>query len=127
MEIEEIKRQLGTHAVDALVKSGMKLGLGTGSTAIHAVKRVGELLKAGSLEDIVAVPTSFQTVVACQQAGIALATLNDPAAELFGDPGGRYPRGLDPRRHLTELDELALVHEHAVGIERRRELGVRLL
>ena len=43
MDTEEIKHRLGTRAVDSLVESGMKLGLGTGSTAIHAVYRVGEL------------------------------------------------------------------------------------
>ena len=81
MDTEDIKRALGTQAVDALVKSGMKLGLGTGSTAVHAVYRVGELLRQGDLQDIVAVPTSFQTMVACQRAGISLTTLNDPAVD----------------------------------------------
>lgn len=81
MDTEDIKRALGTQAVDALVKSGMRLGLGTGSTAVHAVYRVGELLRQGDLRDIVAVPTSFQTMVACQQAGISLTTLNDPAVD----------------------------------------------
>ena len=81
MDTEDIKRALGTQAVDALVTSGMKLGLGTGSTAVHAVYRVGELLRQGDLQDIVAVPTSFQTMVACQRAGISLTTLNDPAVD----------------------------------------------
>jgi ribose 5-phosphate isomerase A len=81
MDTEEVKRLLGTQAVDALVKNGMKLGLGTGSTAVHAVYRVGELLRQGDLQDIVAVPTSFQTMVACQRAGISLTTLNDPAVD----------------------------------------------
>ena len=71
MDTEEVKRLIGTRAVDTLVKSGMKLGLGTGSTAIHVVNRVGELLREGQLQDILAVPTSFQTLVACQQLGIS--------------------------------------------------------
>ena len=81
MDTDEVKRLLGTQAVESLVKSGMKLGLGTGSTAIHAVYRVGELLRQEALRDIVAVPTSFQTMVACQRAGISLTTLNDPAVD----------------------------------------------
>jgi len=81
METEEVKRVVGTQVVDTLVKSGMKIGLGTGSTAVHAVHRVGELLRQGELRDIVAVPTSFQTMVACQRAGISLSTLNDPAVD----------------------------------------------
>ena len=78
MDQGAIKRALGRAAVEALVHSGMKLGLGTGSTAVEAVYRVGELLRDGSLRDIRAVPTSFQTVVACQRHGISLWTLNDP-------------------------------------------------
>jgi ribose 5-phosphate isomerase A len=81
MDTEQVKRLVGVQAVDTLVKSGMKLGLGTGSTAIHAVNRVGELLRQGQLQDILAVPTSFQTMVACQQLGISLTTLNDPASD----------------------------------------------
>jgi len=78
MDTSEIKQLLGKTAVDTLVKSGMKLGLGTGSTAIHAVYRVAELQREGTLRAIVAVPTSFQTVVACQREGISLSNLNDP-------------------------------------------------
>jgi ribose 5-phosphate isomerase A len=81
METEEVKQRIGAQVVDTLVKSGMKLGLGTGSTAVHAVYRTGELLKQGSLRDIVAIPTSYQTLVACQQAGISLTTLNDPSVD----------------------------------------------
>lgn len=43
------------------VKSGMVVGLGTGSTAAFAVDRIGQLLKEDSLRDIVAVPTSVRT------------------------------------------------------------------
>jgi ribose 5-phosphate isomerase A len=78
MEQTEIKKLTGRAAVDALVKSGMKLGLGTGSTAIHAVYRVGALLKQGTLRDIRVVPTSFQTMIACEELGIPLFSLNSP-------------------------------------------------
>lgn len=71
-----MKELVGRTAVDALVKSGMKLGLGTGSTAMPAVRRIGELMKAGSLTDIKAVPTSFQTIIECERWGIPLYTLN---------------------------------------------------
>jgi ribose 5-phosphate isomerase A len=71
-----LKEKAGFAAVDALVKSGMKLGLGTGSTAIHAVRRVGELLQRGSLCDISAFATSFQTEIECEKLGIPFYTLN---------------------------------------------------
>jgi len=62
--------------VDALVKSGMKLGLGTGSTAITAVRYIGALLREGKLSGILAVPTSFQTSIECEKLGIPLFSLN---------------------------------------------------
>jgi len=71
-----MKEAAGFAAVDALVKSGMKLGLGTGSTAIHAVRRVGELLAKGTLRDISAFATSFQTEIECEKLGIPVYSLN---------------------------------------------------
>jgi ribose 5-phosphate isomerase A len=71
-----MKIAAGKAAVDELVKSGMKLGLGTGSTAIHAVRRVGELLEQGLLRDICAFATSFQTEIECEKLKIPFFTLN---------------------------------------------------
>ena len=71
-----MKEAAGKAAVDALVKSGMKLGLGTGSTAVHAVRRVGELLAAGTLRGISAFATSFQTEIECEKLGIPFYSLN---------------------------------------------------
>jgi ribose 5-phosphate isomerase A len=76
MNQSDVKEMIGREAVDALVKSGMKLGLGTGSTAIPAVRRVGGLLRDGKLKNILAVPTSFQTSIECEKWGIPLFTLN---------------------------------------------------
>jgi len=71
-----MKEAAGKAVVDQMVKSGMKLGLGTGSTAIHAVRRVGELLAQGALRDISAFATSFQTEIECEKLGIPFYTLN---------------------------------------------------
>jgi len=78
MDAAEIKKEVGYAAVDEFVKSGMKIGLGTGATAIWAVRRVGELLAAGRISDILAVPTSSQTEMECQKYGIPLRSMNDP-------------------------------------------------
>lgn len=69
-------------AIDTLIKkglifSGMKIGLGTGSTAMPAVKRLAEHIQNGELKDIKAVVTSFQTQNACQDYGIPVYSLND--------------------------------------------------
>ena len=71
-----MKEAAGKAVVDEMVKSGMKLGLGTGSTAIHAVRRVGELLAQKKLHDISAFATSFQTEIECEKLGIPLYSLN---------------------------------------------------
>jgi ribose 5-phosphate isomerase A len=71
-----MKEAAGKAVVDAMVKSGMKLGLGTGSTAIHAVRRVGELLAQGALRDISAFATSFQTEIECEKLNIPFYSLN---------------------------------------------------
>ncbi len=81
---DEQKVLAARTAVDVLVKkgrifSGMKIGLGTGSTAMPAVKRIAELIADGTLSGIKAVATSFQTTLACEEFGIPVYTMNDKA------------------------------------------------
>ena len=73
---DELKKQAAWKAVE-YVKSGMRVGLGTGSTAAFAVARVGELLSNGTLTDIVCVPTSVATQQQAESLGIPLATLDE--------------------------------------------------
>ena len=73
---DELKKQVGYKAVDDYDKSGMVVGLGTGSTAYFAVERVGELLKSGELKDIVAIPTSERTKEQALSLDIPLVTLD---------------------------------------------------
>jgi len=80
--ISSAKEAAAKAAVDELVKDGMKLGMGTGSTAIHAIRRVGELLRRGNLKDICAFATSFQSEIECQKLGIPVYPLN--SRELSG-------------------------------------------
>jgi ribose 5-phosphate isomerase A len=62
--------------VDRFVQDGMRLGLGTGSTAIWATRRVAERLAEGSLRGITAVTTSLQTELEARALGINVTTLN---------------------------------------------------
>ncbi|MCI7398138.1 MAG: ribose-5-phosphate isomerase RpiA [Spirochaetia bacterium] len=83
---DEQKVLAATTAVDTLIKegkifSGMKIGLGTGSTAMPAVKRLAERIADGTLSGVKAVVTSFQTQLACEEYGIPVYTLNDKAIE----------------------------------------------
>eukprot|EP00612_Vaucheria_litorea_P005558 CAMPEP_0171461204 /NCGR_PEP_ID=MMETSP0945-20130129/5751_1 /TAXON_ID=109269 /ORGANISM="Vaucheria litorea, Strain CCMP2940" /LENGTH=236 /DNA_ID=CAMNT_0011987515 /DNA_START=236 /DNA_END=946 /DNA_ORIENTATION=- len=73
---DELKKQVGYKAVDDYVKSGMVVGLGTGSTAAFAVERLGNKLKDGLLKDIIAIPTSIRTKEQAESLGIPLTTLD---------------------------------------------------
>ena len=84
MTKDEQKVLADTTAIDTLIEqgkifSGMKIGLGTGSTALPAVKRLSERIQDGTLKDIKAVVTSFQTENCCKDLGIPVYTLNDRA------------------------------------------------
>jgi ribose 5-phosphate isomerase A len=110
-----MKELAGRGAVEALVRSGMKLGLGTGSTAIPAVRHIGALLSAGKLKDIRAVPTSFQTQIECEREGIPLYTLNSR------EIGGRLDLTIDgadevdPQGHCIKGGGGALLLEKIVA------------
>jgi ribose 5-phosphate isomerase A len=75
--LNDVKKALGTYAADQFVHDGMKLGLGTGSTAIWAARRVAARLAEGSLHAVRAVVTSLQTELEARALGIQVHTLND--------------------------------------------------
>jgi ribose 5-phosphate isomerase A len=83
MDIESQKRAAAAHAIE-MVKPGMRLGLGTGSTAAHFVELLAERVRAGL--DIVAVPTSEATRMLAQRLGVKLASLDEvPELDLTVD------------------------------------------
>ena len=77
MSNDEFKRQAANAAVERYVESGMVVGLGTGSTATFAVRRIGELVASGGLRDLKGVPTSAKTTALANELGIPLATLSE--------------------------------------------------
>ncbi|XP_062185553.1 probable ribose-5-phosphate isomerase 2 [Phragmites australis] len=72
---EDLKRVAAHRAVD-LVEPGMTLGLGTGSTAAHALDRLGDLLRSGALAGVAGVPTSLKTELHAARVGIPLLPLD---------------------------------------------------
>ena len=83
MDTESQKRAAAARALD-FVSSGMRLGLGTGSTAKHFVDLLGERVRAGL--DIVAVPSSEATHAQAARLGISLTTLDEtPELDLTVD------------------------------------------
>jgi ribose 5-phosphate isomerase A len=77
MGSDAAKKACGYAVIDEVVTSGMKIGLGTGSTAFFAIERLAQKLKDGSLENILAVATSFGTQTLCQEQGIPVFSMND--------------------------------------------------
>ena len=98
-----------------MVKSGMKLGLGTGSTAKWAIRRIGQLLKEGKLSDIIAVVTSSQSEIECQNAGIPMVTLNDPKIDGHLDLTIDGADEIDPDYNLVKGGGGALLQEKIAG------------
>jgi len=83
MSADSYKRAAAARAVE-FVRSGMRLGLGTGSTAAHFVELLAERVRAGL--DVIAVPTSEATRALATRLGIALTTLDDaPELDLTVD------------------------------------------
>ncbi|MGH7460240.1 MAG: ribose-5-phosphate isomerase RpiA [Longimicrobiales bacterium] len=73
---ESQKRRAAERAVE-LVQDGMKLGLGTGSTARHVLHALAARRARGELPDIVGVATSNATEQEAIALGIPIRPLND--------------------------------------------------
>jgi ribose 5-phosphate isomerase A len=83
MDVEALKRQAAARAL-GWVKPGMRVGLGTGSTARHFVELLAEKVHSGL--DVIAVPTSEATRADAERLGIRLSTLDEtPALDLTVD------------------------------------------
>lgn len=74
---DKMKMQCAQQAVDRYVRSGMVLGLGTGSTAAFMVKYLGQLIMEGKLTDIIGIPTSEATRILAESLCIPLTTLEN--------------------------------------------------
>src|SRR5262249_2418820 len=92
MNADAQKRAAAARAVE-FVRPGMRLGLGTGSTAKHFIELIGERVHSGL--DIVAVPTSEVTFADAKRCGIPLTTLDEaPALDLTVDGADEIGPGL---------------------------------
>lgn len=70
-------KKLAAEKALGYVKSGMVLGLGSGSTAAEFVRLLGDALKSGLLENISGVPTSEGTAKLAREVGVSLKTLDE--------------------------------------------------
>ncbi len=116
---EAAKAAVG-RAAAALVESGMRVGLGTGSTAVHAVRAIAERVHGGTLRDLALVPTSTQTQTECWELGLNLVTLNDPVVDGTLDLSIDGADEVDPAWDLIKGGGGALLNEKVVAAVSRR-------
>jgi len=111
---DELKQAAGFKAVDDYVKSGMVVGLGTGSTAEFAVDRVAEKLKSGALVNILGIPTSERTRDQAMRLGIPLTSLDELQANQLVDVAIDGADAVDPKKNLVKGGGGALLREKMV-------------
>jgi len=75
MDASALKKIVAEKAVDKYVKNGMNVGLGTGSTAYFAIKRIGELVAGGM--NLTCVATSVQSEDLAKECGIKVVDVDE--------------------------------------------------
>jgi ribose 5-phosphate isomerase A len=107
--MDGLKRQAAAQALEH-VRDGMKLGLGTGSTAKHFVELLGMRVRDGL--SVIGVPTSEATRINAERCGIALTTLDEvDRLDLTVDGADE----IDPSLNLIKGGGGALLREKIVA------------
>ena len=111
MDVQTLKQQAAEYAA-AFVQSGMIIGLGTGSTAIFATRRIAQRISRGELTGILAIPTSLATEAAAIELAIPLTTLAEhPRIDLTIDGADE----VDPDLNVIKGGGGALLREKIVA------------
>lgn len=76
MKKNELKKLAAQKSVDE-IKSGMVIGLGSGSTFKYALETIAEKIKSGQLKNVKGVPSSVETEKKAKEFGIPVITLNE--------------------------------------------------
>ncbi len=111
---DELKRAVGEYAVRTFVKSGMAVGLGTGTTAIWAVREIARLYSTGELSNIRCAVTGPGTALEAATLGLPVYDLNASQVQRFDvtiDGADEY----DEKRNLTKGGGGCLFHEKIIA------------
>jgi ribose 5-phosphate isomerase A len=91
--LSDAGKRAAAEAAAALVESGMRLGLGTGSTMMFVLDALAARIAADGI-DVVGVPTSERTAARARELGIKLAELSDlPSLDLALDGADEVATG----------------------------------
>ncbi len=104
------------HAALEHVRSGMTVGLGTGSTAVHMVRELGRRLATHELESVRGVATSVATERLAREAEVPLVDLPADGVDVAIDGMDEVTAGLDAIKGLGG----ALTREKVVAASARR-------
>ena len=119
-DVVRLKQQAAERAVE-FIEPGMVVGLGHGSTALFAVRRIAELLNAGKLSEILGVPCSHQVEKEARRLGVRLTTLEEHSVIDVTIDGADE---VDPNLDLIKGGGGALLREKIVAQASRREIIV---
>jgi len=119
MNLENLKAEAARRAVE-YVNSGMRVGLGTGSTARHAILEIARKLKTGELENITGVATSVESENLARENGIAVEDLSSQAIDLAIDGADEIAPNLDLIKGLGA----ALLREKLVELQAKEFIVV---
>ncbi len=118
LDLSEAKRQAAARALH-FVAPGMRLGLGTGSTAAEFVALLGKRVAEGL--DVLCVPTSERTAAQARALAIPLATLDEqPDLDLTIDGADEF----DPALRLIKGGGGALLREKIIATASRRMIVI---
>jgi len=119
--IDDLKKIAAEHAVNQFIQSGMLIGLGFGSTAIHAVRKLSQKIKRGELSSITAIACSKQTEQYAKELGIPIIDFNLTTEIDITIDGADE---VDPNLNLIKGGGGALTREKIVAQISRKEIIV---
>lgn len=115
LDTRDQEKQAAARAAVELVQSGQIVGLGSGSTASHAIRFLAERVHAGL--KIVGIPTSQRTRRLAEQLEIPLTTLEDQSRIDIDIDGADE---IDPQLNLIKGGGGAFLREKVIASVSRR-------
>lgn len=119
MSLENLKAEAAKRAVE-YIKSGMCVGLGTGSTAKHAILEIARKINSGELKNITGVATSIESEDLARENGIMVEELKTQTLDIAIDGADEIAPNLD----LIKGAGAALLREKMVELQAKEFIVV---